>query len=70
MGGMGDQESDSEVTGVMIDPKGLVLCSNTQLGGFTGIMKQFMGPMGVYYFLYVVREEVPSHKEFEAKYRH
>ncbi len=31
---------------------------------------KFMGPMGVYYFLYVVREEVPSHKEFEAKYRH
>jgi S1-C subfamily serine protease len=46
MGGMGDQESDSEVTGVMIDPKGLVLCSNTQLGGFTGIMRRFMGPMG------------------------
>ena len=45
MGGMGDQESDSEITGVMIDPKGLVLCSNTQLGGFTGMMRRFMGPM-------------------------
>lgn len=30
---------------------------------------KFMGPTGVYYFLYVVGEEVPSHKEFEAKYR-
>ncbi len=46
MGGMGDQESDSEVTGVMIDPKGLILCSNTQLGGFTGMMRRFMGPTG------------------------
>lgn len=46
MGGMGDQESDSEITGVMIDPKGLVLCSNTQLGGIAGMMRRFMGPMG------------------------
>lgn len=46
MGGMGDQESDTEITGVMIDPKGLVLCSNTQLGGFTGLMKRFMGGRG------------------------
>ena len=48
MGGMmgGDQENDSEITGVMIDPKGLVLCSNTQLGGFTGVMRRFMGRMG------------------------
>jgi len=46
MGGMGDQESDTEITGIMIDPKGLVLCSNTQLGGFTGMMKRFMGARG------------------------
>jgi DNA-3-methyladenine glycosylase I len=30
---------------------------------------KFMGPMGVYYTLYVVGEEVPPHEEFEAKYR-
>jgi len=30
---------------------------------------KFMGPSGVYYFLYVVKEEVPPHEEFEAKYR-
>jgi S1-C subfamily serine protease len=46
MGGMGDQESDSEITGVLISEKGLVLCSNTQLGGFTSLMRRFMGRMG------------------------
>lgn len=30
---------------------------------------QFMGPTAVYYFLYVVGEEVPAHSEFEATYR-
>ncbi len=43
MGGMGDSESESEVTGVMIDPKGLVLCSNVQLGGIVGLMRRVMG---------------------------
>lgn len=46
MGGGNDQEQDSEATCVMVDPKGLVLCSNTRLGGFTSIMKRMMGPMG------------------------
>ncbi len=30
---------------------------------------KFMGPTGVYFFLYVVGEEVPPHDEFEAAYR-
>ncbi len=30
---------------------------------------KFMGPTGVYYFLYVVGEQVPPHDEFEAAYR-
>jgi DNA-3-methyladenine glycosylase I len=30
---------------------------------------KFMGPTAVYYFLYVVGEEVPPHSEFEATYR-
>jgi DNA-3-methyladenine glycosylase I len=30
---------------------------------------KFMGPTGVYFFLYVVGEKVPPHEEFEAKYR-
>lgn len=30
---------------------------------------KFMGPMGIYYFLYVVAEDVPPHEEFEATYR-
>jgi len=30
---------------------------------------KFMGPTGVYFFLYVVGEKVPAHHEFEAKYR-
>ncbi|MFN2189927.1 MAG: DNA-3-methyladenine glycosylase I [Candidatus Promineifilaceae bacterium] len=44
-------------------------------GEFDAILKamkqdfKFMGPTGVYYFLYVVGEEVPPHEEFEAQYR-
>jgi len=30
---------------------------------------KFMGPTGIYYFLYVVGEHVPPHDEFEAAYR-
>jgi len=30
---------------------------------------KFMGPTGIYYFLYVVGEQVPPHEEFEATYR-
>lgn len=39
MGGMGESETESEITGAMIDPKGLVICSNTQLGGIAGFMR-------------------------------
>jgi len=45
-GGGGDQETEAEVTGVMIDPKGLILCSNTKLGGFTALIQRFMGEGG------------------------
>jgi 3-methyladenine DNA glycosylase Tag len=40
-------------------------------GTLTAIRKdfKFMGPTGIYYFLYVVGEEVPPHEEFEATYR-
>jgi len=30
---------------------------------------KFMGPTGIYYFLYVVGEQVPTHEEFESTYR-
>jgi DNA-3-methyladenine glycosylase I len=30
---------------------------------------KFMGPTGIYFFLWVVGEEVPPHAEFEATYR-
>ena len=30
---------------------------------------KFLGPSGIFYFLYVVGEEVPPHAEFEAQYR-
>ena len=30
---------------------------------------KFMGPTGVYYFLWVVGEDVPPHEQFEATYR-
>lgn len=39
MGGMGESETETEITGAMIDPKGLVICSNTQLGGIAGFMR-------------------------------
>jgi len=43
MGNFGDQETETEVTGTMISPEGLVLCSNTSLGGFMGIISRFAG---------------------------
>ena len=42
-GFMGEQESESEATGIMIDPNGLVLCSNTLLGGFSSLFSRFGG---------------------------
>jgi 3-methyladenine DNA glycosylase Tag len=30
---------------------------------------KFMGPTGIYFFLYVVGEQVPPHEEFESTYR-
>ncbi len=30
---------------------------------------KFMGPSGIYHFLYVVKEPVPPHHEFEAAYK-
>jgi 3-methyladenine DNA glycosylase Tag len=30
---------------------------------------KFLGVFGTYYFLYVVKEPVPPHDEFQAKYR-
>jgi DNA-3-methyladenine glycosylase I len=30
---------------------------------------RFLGPTGAYYFLYVVREKVPPHEEWMARYR-
>jgi S1-C subfamily serine protease len=39
----GDQENEGETTGVMIDPRGLVLCSNTKLGGFASMFRTFGG---------------------------
>jgi hypothetical protein len=43
---MGDQESEQEVSGIMIAPSGLVLVSSTELGGFAGMMRQVMGGLG------------------------
>ena len=38
-----DRESDSETTGLMIDAKGLVLCSNTPLGGAARFARARLG---------------------------
>lgn len=39
------QEMETEITGVMMSADGLVLCSNTQLGGPMGMMQRMMGGM-------------------------
>lgn len=41
-----DQETESEVTGLMIDPAGLVVCSNTAMGGMVGLMARLLGSFG------------------------
>lgn len=46
MGGMGDDEFESEVTGVMIEPTGLVLCSDTQLGGIMKMVTKIVPMLG------------------------
>lgn len=45
-GGGSEQESESEINGVMIDAKGLVLCSGTQTGGFSESMRRRFGRGG------------------------
>lgn len=43
-GMMGDgQEIETEITGLVIDPGGLIVCSNTQIGGFAGLLSRLMG---------------------------
>jgi S1-C subfamily serine protease len=44
---MGDkQDLELEATCIAIDPKGLILCSNTQLSGSTDVMARLIGQMG------------------------
>jgi hypothetical protein len=50
MGGMmggGPQEMESEVTAIMIDPHGVVICSNTELNGVAGFMQRMMRARGM-----------------------
>ncbi len=47
MAGAGaDREIEGETTCLSIDARGLVLCSNTELGGYVGLMSQMMGRGG------------------------
>ncbi len=46
MGAGGDRDIDGETTCLMIDAEGLVLCSNTELGGYVSLMSQMMGRGG------------------------
>jgi len=39
----GEQESESEVAGVMISPDGLVVCSNMMLSGPVGMVRRMLG---------------------------
>jgi S1-C subfamily serine protease len=44
---LGDtQDFEAEAVCTIIDPKGLVLCSNTQLNGYTEVMQRVIGRMG------------------------
>ena len=38
----GDQEAEAEATGIVIDPSGLILCSNTPMGGFVSAWSRSM----------------------------
>lgn len=38
-----NRETDREVVCLMVDPKGLILCSSTQMGGFYSVMARLMG---------------------------
>ncbi len=42
-GGGGEQEIDTELTGAVISSAGLVLCSNTQLGGIGAMVMKMLG---------------------------
>ncbi len=46
LGQMGEQESETEIMGVMVEASGLVLCSNTQLGGIPPAMKRMIARFG------------------------
>lgn len=41
-----DREIEGEITCLMIDAKGLVLCSNTELGGYINLLGRLMGGQG------------------------
>jgi S1-C subfamily serine protease len=43
LGGMGDREEETEAFGVMMQPDGLVLISNAQIGGFVSMMGRSRG---------------------------
>lgn len=43
MGGAEDREQETEVFGTVIDPSGLILVSNTQMGGFMTLMGRRRG---------------------------
>lgn len=41
-----DREIEGEITCLVIDAKGLVLCSNTELGGYISLLGRMMGGQG------------------------
>ena len=42
----GEEEHETEINGVMVDAKGLVVCSGTQTGGFSEAMKRRLSRSG------------------------
>lgn len=56
MSGGADREIDGETTCLLIDAEGLVLCSNTELGGYVSLMSQMMGRGGGFHLTASPRE--------------
>src|SRR5262245_27797246 len=42
-----EQENENEITGIMLDAKGLILCSSQQIGGISPVMQRAAAAQGM-----------------------
>src|SRR5262245_13658263 len=45
--GSHEQENETEITGIVMDPKGLILCSSQQIGGISPAMQRMASARGL-----------------------